>query len=133
MTMLHIYRESTTVNNSCLGDRPTSLVAIHTYEFTWNIHYGRACPSVTTNSSLADVLSSMGLVQRVDGEDVRRSTSIGHNEVSTSRNGCRAARPHPLHSGGTIESTGNIDITRQEVLLSKCWISTSSDRHQHCV
>ena len=94
---------------------------------TWNIHYDWGCYSVITNSSLASVSSSVGLTQQVDCEGVGWCTA--HSEVSTSSD---TARPHPLHSGGTSDSTGNTDITCQSIWLSKCWISTSTDRHHHC-
>ena len=98
---------------------------------TWNIHHDWSCPIVTSNSSPAGVLSTMGLAQWVDGEGVGWCTA--HCEVSTSNNGSRAARSHPLHNEVTSDSTGNADITCQSVWLSKSWISTSSDRHQYCM
>ena len=83
------------------------------------------------NPGLAGILSSMGLTQSVDGESVGWCNP--HSEVSTSSDGGRAVRPHPLHSGGTSDPTVNTDTTGQSVGLSKCWISANSDRHQYCI
>ena len=124
---LNLYNVVVQVTKSVQGWKVGYEAKIHVH--TCNIHHDEGCSRITSYSSLAGVLSSMGLAQWVDDEGVGWGTA--HSEVSTSNNGGRVARTYPLHSRSTQYSSDN--ITCQSVLLSKCGICISSYRHKHCV